>query len=194
MLRCYCCLFLLQQDHTTTTLYLLAAFRTATNTRPRTVSEVVADLWNSPDFNPVAPHRIAILISIPLLSAHMSRWQHFLQRRRSASRTSSPQCAQACCESSQGGSRAGKAKVAMLVRKNKELSMRKPCHQLQQMATKSTTTIIYTIILLNKETLDQLIGNRHVLFNTSCISEWLTVICSLFLGGRRKSPTSQLVT
>ncbi len=33
----------------------MLAVRTATNTRPKTFFEVVADSWNSPDFNPVAP-------------------------------------------------------------------------------------------------------------------------------------------
>jgi hypothetical protein len=53
MLQCYCCLFCKKTTPLTPCIFLLAV-RT-TNNRPKTVFEVVAGLWNSSDFNPVAP-------------------------------------------------------------------------------------------------------------------------------------------
>ena len=48
---CFCC----NKTTPLTPCIFLLAVQTTNTTRPKTVFEVVADLWNSPDFNPVAP-------------------------------------------------------------------------------------------------------------------------------------------
>jgi hypothetical protein len=148
--------------------------------RPKTVFEVIADLWNSPDSNPVAP---PLNCNIDFHTATICSYEQVAalspatpQRIKGIFTLMRSDLLRIITRWEQSGQ--GEGGIDNFDERQEE----------QQEETVSPDT--YDDDNDSKQH-QRNIGSlkrrpaRALATNTSCVSEWWTIICSLFLGGRR---------